>query len=350
MASNLSSGLASGPERCTVAGGEFEVLRAGFARHLATRPLAWRSVQTYSERVADYLTWLSTRASDHPDALTDPVARDHAVLAYREHLLNERGAAVRTVNLALPAIDVFYESLELGPASVARVRRPPEARKSLDSNEQRRLLRATTERPVRGPDDITRRARDRLLIDLPLHYGLSESELTGLDITDLTVTARSGHLLVTGSQGRTRRVTLAPSTRLLAEEWCGHRCQWLGSVRRRALFVGKSNPSGHRFPRLSRRAVDQIIRAIGREAGLEISPSTLRNTAHVRMVQCGFDPAIVAQLMGMMHPQPTHVRTLPAPDPAVVSAVVESLVGPTEATSPQLPTWKGQPEQLSFDL
>ncbi|WP_159851232.1 hypothetical protein [Nocardia sp. CY41] len=50
------------------------------------------------------------------------------------------------------------------------------------------------------------------------------------------------------------------------------------------------------------RTVDDAIRAVGADAGLDISPGTLRATTEQRMLREGLPPAIVAARLGQQAP------------------------------------------------
>ncbi len=60
----------------------------------------------------------------------------------------------------------------------------------------------------------------------------------------------------------------------------------------RALFVSRKSA------RLSTRAVDLVVRALAREAGLVLSAHALRHTCLTRLVRGGADVVLVAELAG----------------------------------------------------
>jgi|GEM_PF-2966382 len=314
---------------------------AGFETHLAGRgDLADNSRDTYMERVADWLAWLES--TDHPDALTESLARDRAVLAYRDHLLVERQLTVGTTKLALAAIDAFFKWRGLGPAAVARPRWRHPGLRTLDVGEQRALLRAAA---ARGH-------RDHAVIGLMLSNGLTVSECQLLADDEVHLTVDAGHMQIRSLDGQMRTAALANSTRQLIEAWRIERRAMLRGRRRRALFL-----SERMTPMLSATTIDRIVRSTGREAGLvpDISPGTLRWTFQAQVLEVGIEPALVATVMGLVRPNADHLRALAQPlDPATTKRVVEAMAVP--ATTGRGPNTLFQVraasriEQLEFEM
>ncbi|WP_327116960.1 tyrosine-type recombinase/integrase [Nocardia sp. NBC_01730] len=300
------------------------------------------TLETYYERISDMLAWLEN-TQDHPGALNDPAARDRAVAAYRDHLLEQRSAA--TAKLALAAIDTFYRWRGLGPAAVARVKVRPARPRTLDNDEQRDLLRAAADH---GP-------REDAMVRVLLHNGLTVSQVHLLNADFLQLTDNGGHLHVHSLDGQVRTAVLAASTREALRRWLVERRAILrrSGRRRRALFISRDG----RDSRLIAPSIDRIIRDLGREAGVteRISPGTLRYTFDTRMLECGVDPALVAAAMGLTRPNATRVRTVLDPqDPVAAAAIAEALAFVAHggaARSPVLPV-RPEPvsEQLTFPL
>ncbi|MGW5220877.1 tyrosine-type recombinase/integrase [Nocardia sp. NPDC004085] len=284
-----------------------------FETYLAGRDdLSPRTRETYCERVADLLRWLETRA-DRQEALHDPAVRDRVVLAYHDHLTGERRVLPSTVNLARAAINTFYQWRGVGPTTLARIKHPSRIPRTLTASEQSALLRAAA----------ARSHRDHAIVGLLLNNGLSLSEVRLLDVDGLTLRAESGYLEVHGLSGTTRTVVLAASTRRLLELWLAERRAMLGALRPRALFVSE------RRRRISSSSIDRIVRTIGREAGLELSPGTLRYTFDTRMLESGIEPWIVAQTMGLTRPNPQRLHTLQLPlEPRLASKIAEAMAVP----------------------
>lgn len=73
-----------------------------------------------------------------------------------------------------------------------------------------------------------------------------------------------------------------------------------------ALFLTEHTPDR----RLAVRTVDDAIRAVGADAGLDISPGTLRATAEQRMLREDLPSAVVAARLGQQAPDRDRVRAL----------------------------------------
>ncbi|MEV6252745.1 site-specific integrase [Nocardia sp. NPDC051911] len=269
---------------------------AGFAAALADRDdLATRSRETYLERVGHYLGWLAADRG-HDDALHSPGGRDRAIDAYLTAAIEERGIVGRTVNLTLTALTVFYTWLGLGAPATPRVVEPINPR-TLGPTEQRALLRAAA---ARGP-------RAFAMIVLGLDAGPRKSEIAALALTGLDLADWPGTLAITDSTGNVRTVPLQPGTRAALVAWLAERRRQLrGHPEQVALFLTEHAP--HR--RLAVRTVDDVIRAVGTDAGLDISPGTLRATAEQRMLCEGLPPAVVAARLGQQAPDRDRVRAL----------------------------------------
>ncbi|MEU2032632.1 tyrosine-type recombinase/integrase [Nocardia amamiensis] len=268
---------------------------AGFTAALADRDdLAVRSRETYLERVGHFLAWLGADRS-HDDALHSPTGRDRAVDAYLTAAVEERGVVARTVNLTLTALTVFYTWLGLGAPATPRVVVEPINPRTLGPSEQRALLRAAC-----GP-------RAFAMIVLGLDAGPRKPEIAALALTGLDLADWPGTLSITDSTGGSRTVPVQPGTRAALVAWLAERRRLLrGQSEQVALFLTEQAP--HR--RLAVRTVDDAIRAVGADAGLDISPGTLCATAEQRMLRKGLPPAVVAARLGQQAPDRDRVRAL----------------------------------------
>jgi len=74
----------------------------------------------------------------------------------------------------------------------------------------------------------------------------------------------------------------------------------------RALFAGRGGR------RLAKRSVDDVVRRLGRDAGVKLSPHTLRHTFLSAMVRQGSDLVLVAELAGHRRLETTRRYSLPS--------------------------------------
>ncbi|MGH9023645.1 MAG: tyrosine-type recombinase/integrase, partial [Acidimicrobiia bacterium] len=194
-------------ERVEVAPGR---VLSRYERWLKRQPLSGRTRDAYRAQVGGFVGWLAS--SEHGGAaLSDPVVRDWAVRDYKRFVKTKRRWAPTSVNQALAAIDNFYRSLALGRPSVPREDLPQVAPRALEEGDQRALLRAVERCPS---------TRDRAILLVFFYAGLRLAELTGLDVDDVSVSARRGRLRVRSGKGDCyREVPLNSACRVALEEW-----------------------------------------------------------------------------------------------------------------------------------
>jgi site-specific recombinase XerD len=263
---------------------------------LEGRPLAARSRGAYAHQVRRYLAWLGDRSPVDGDPLADGDARDWAVRDYKRHLKAVERWKPASVNLALAALDSFYTHVGLGRPVVRREELSKSAPRAITEEEQRRLLRMA-ERAT---------ARDRAIVVVLLYTGLRLAEVVALDIEDLRVSARKGIVIVRSGKGDAyREVPLNALVRQVLEEWLAERKTKAGEGER-AVFVGRGGR------RLSKRSVDDVVRGLGKDAGMSLSAHILRHTFLTRMVRQGSDLVLVAELAGHRRLETTRRYSLPS--------------------------------------
>ena len=263
---------------------------------LEGRPLAARSREAYAHQVRRYLAWLGDRYPVDGDPLADGDARDWAVRDYKRHLKAVERWKPASVNLALAALDSFYTQLGLGRPIVRREELSKAAPRAITEEEQRRLLRMG-ERA---------KARDRAIVVVFLYTGLRLAELVALDVEDVKSSARKGLVVVRSGKGDAyREVPLNALVRQVVDEWLADR-KARAAEGERAVFVGRTGR------RLSKRSVDEVVRGLGKDAGVQLSAHILRHTFLTRMVRQGSDLVLVAELAGHRRLETTRRYSLPS--------------------------------------
>ncbi|MEV6280930.1 site-specific integrase [Nocardia sp. NPDC051832] len=259
-------------------------LLTGFGALLGARAdLAPRSRKVYRERVRDFLAWIR-ETGGFADALHCARGRDRAVDAYLGAAVADRGVAGRTIELSLSALNAFYEWLGLGRPAVPRVMTTPVDPRALALAEQRAVLRAAA---ARGP-------RAYALIVFALDLALGTAELAAMDLTGLELAKWPGQLGIPESAGGSRTVPLTPVSRAAVAAWLPERRRILRGEEHRALFLTEQAPPR----RLLQRTLDDVVRGIGRDAGVELSAEVLRATAEQKMLRDGIAPEVVAVRLG----------------------------------------------------
>lgn len=225
------------------------------------------------------------------------------VCEYRDWL--KRHCAASTVRRRLKALRAFarwgVESKRAGSDPTARVRAPSGGGlqvRWLTKREQYALEREV-ERGVLAAETQARHrlaVRDRALVVLLLNTGLRISEACALEMQDVEMGERSGWVTVrSGKGGRERRVPLNREARQALGEWLSKRGEAEGAV-----FAGLT-PSG----------AQRRLGEIGRRAGVEVHPHTLRHTFAKNLVDRGVGLERVAMLLGHSSLNTTRVYVVP---------------------------------------
>jgi len=256
---NTAVARGAGPDVLSV---EATAALARYQRTLARAPLAAASRAKYTARVRGFLAWLDTAGRDPDldgDPLTDPVARDGAVRDWRAWAWAKTTARLQpaTINNTLAAIDDFYTRRGLGPATARREALPRRAPKAVGSRDITRYLRTV---------EHCGSTRNTVVALLPFYAGLRIGEVVGLDVTDVSLSARKGTLRVRGKGrdgGKLRELPLTrPELRTALTDWLDQRPTWPHAQESPALLLNR------RGGRLFDRAARTIITDLGEHVGL----------------------------------------------------------------------------------
>jgi integrase/recombinase XerC len=274
--------------------GPYAVVLDQYAAALDDSPLAVSSKTKYLSRVRGYLAWLAGQAEAgvlDGDPLTDSTAVTGAVRDFRRHLKNGRRAP-NTIDTYLSALDDLYSRRGMGKPQARRERDShPTAPRALDERRARRYVRHVQH--AAGP-------RDKAIALLPYFAGLRISEVVGLDLADVRLSARDGELRIRGKgrdDGKIRLLPVHPDLRQILHDWLETR-PWNGTTDSNAVFLNQ------RGGRLTDRAARDIITRLGQAAGVNddpaepFGPHVLRHTFATQLIRDGKDPILVAELLG----------------------------------------------------
>jgi len=269
---------------------------AAYIQWLERQPLAANTRRTYRVQVTHYCAYLATTPADRDDPLRDPHAASYAVRDYRSWLKTAHNAKPTSINLTLAALDHFYRFLGVDQPAVAREELPQVAPRALGATEQVEFLRAVERCPS---------TRDRALAHLLFYTGLRIGECAALNIDDVPISERKGLVIVRQGKGDAyREVPLNKEARRSLDAY---------SKQRRA--VGNDEPAlfvNLQGRRLSTRAIDLIIRGLGRAARVTLSAHTLRHTCLTTLVRNGTDVVLVAEIAGHRRLETTRRYSLPS--------------------------------------
>ncbi len=146
--------------------------------------------------------------------------------------------------------------------------------------------------------------RDRAVLEVLYGCGLRVSELTGMDVTDVSLEQRNARVLGKGS--KQRLVLLGGKASNAVESYLRHGRPHLRAPRDNgALFLNKSGG------RLTDRSVQKLVRRYANRSGIEarVHPHTLRHTFATHLLDGGADLRVVQELLGHSSPTTTEIYT-----------------------------------------
>jgi site-specific recombinase XerD len=266
-------------------------IREAFEQHLAVQGKHKNTIRSYANDLKQFMLW-SKNSFGEEFNLGDLIRSD--IQDYRTFLLT-RNSSPASVNRKITALRQFFEYcvrekvLPGNPAAaISGINAAPRAPSVLERKDALLLARTAERNP--GPLEAA-------VILLLLHSGLRSSELCGMTVGDVHMTPREGRVFIKGQRGKTTRFVFL-STR--AQNALRQYMRWRGvsvmakRLRKEPLFITYEGSV------LTQQAVDQVVKRIGRTAGLpEITPSMLRNTFASNALQAGKSIETLARTMGV---------------------------------------------------
>jgi len=176
-----------------------------FSKFLAEQDISPCSIQALIMDIRKFAKWFST-ANSEPWDIGRVTIRD--ITDFREFLRQEKRQAVSTINRNLASIRKYFkwlfhkEYITINPAlSVKELKRQPLAPQGLTQAEVRRLLREIELRT-----DI----RAKAIFSLVLYTGARLSDVTYLELSDLSISERKGTVFYRHGKGSKQRVAPIP--------------------------------------------------------------------------------------------------------------------------------------------
>lgn len=273
-----------------------------FVQHLRRRDVSRHTVTAYENDVSTFLKHTSQIRQTPVDRLTPGDLDAFAIRAFLGELHRLRISASSSAR-KLSAIRTFVKFLrredlvEEDPSSlVAAPKKPQTIPSHLTMDEMSSLLEM--------PDSSTPLGRrDRAILELFYASGLRLSELVGVDMEDVNLSARM--VRVMGKGRKQRLVPFNTSTADALRAWLkdrsatGYGVQGRGQVRHAR---GATAPLflNYRGGRLSTRSVDRLVRRYVALCGAKfgISPHALRHSFATHLLANGADLRAIQELLG----------------------------------------------------
>ena len=218
-----------------------------------------------------FLPWCADEGVTDPGDLTPQVVgRFTARLIERQGV---HGSLSRsTVRSYVRAVRVFLARAKAPEGGAADVGASPR----LPRPEQK-VLDVLTREEIQAMENAAKAERDKLIVRVLADCGLRLVEVLALRAEDLRESRRAELALnVRGKGSRNRVVPLAPRPYRRLRRYLGAS----GAERRDPIFVALRKGTDGAYPPLTKRGLEQTIRAIAREVGIEkrVYPHVLRHS------------------------------------------------------------------------
>ena len=268
-----------------------------YERYLAEEKKASpNTLSSYLRDVNQFRRWLEG------EGLSEEQAVQADVEAYTK-ALSAKGKSVATVTRSLASLKSFYAFLQ----REGRVEANP-AKGIAPAKVERKLPQILTSKEVElfleQPDAADAKGcRDKAMLELLYATGIRVSELIGLDLEHLNLSA--GFVRCPG-RGKERIIPLyQAAVRALGDYVLHVRPQMLERPNEQALFV---NMSGER---MSRQGFWKIIKHYQEKAGIckDITPHTLRHSFAAHLLENGADLRSIQEMLGHADISSTKIYT-----------------------------------------
>ncbi len=259
---------------------------ADFILHLRERNSSLHTIKAYSRDLALFAAYAGAREWKQIDHI--------AVRGFLSRLY-ENGLSKTSVARALAAVRSLYRWLareglvEQNPAKLVAT---PKLAKKLPRVPTIEEMNSVIDGAM--PEVAAFPERDRLMFELLYGCGIRNSELTGINLDDIRLSAEA--ILIRGKGKKERYVPFGDSVKLPLAAYLPERAKIVAaaSAHKSALLINT------RGGRLTTRSVGRIIKKIAVAKGLspDVHPHTLRHAFGTHMLEEGADLRAIQELLG----------------------------------------------------
>jgi len=257
-----------------------------FLRHLRERNASPHTIKAYSGDLANFAAYAGSQGWK---------LIDHIAIRGFLSQLYEKGLGKTSVARSLAAVRSLYRWLgregvvEQNPAKlVATPRLPKKLPRVPTIEEMNSVLDGQMAEAAAFPD------RDLLMLELLYGCGIRNSELVGINLDDIRLSAEA--ILIRGKGKKERYVPFAGSAKSALAAYLPARQAMLAETRKNtaALLINQ------RGGRLTTRSVGRIVKKIAVAKGLspDVHPHTLRHAFGTHMLEEGADLRAIQELLG----------------------------------------------------
>jgi integrase/recombinase XerC len=257
-----------------------------FLRSLRERNVSPHTIKAYSGDLASFSAYVGSRKWREIDHVT--------LRGFLSHLY-EKGLGKTSVARALAAVRSLYRWLaqegvvEQNPAALVST---PRLAKKLPRVPSMEEMNSVLDGDM--PEIASYPERDRLMLELLYGCGIRNSELVGINLDDLRVTAEA--VLIRGKGKKERYVPFGDAVKSALAAYLPARQLTLAESPKNtpALLINQ------RGGRLTTRSVGRIIKKIAVARGLspDVHPHTLRHAFGTHMLEEGADLRAIQEMLG----------------------------------------------------
>src|SRR6266404_3237835 len=259
---------------------------AKFLRSLHGRNASAHTIKAYTGDLANFSSYIGSRKWGEIDHVT--------IRGFLSHLY-EKGLGKTSVARSLAAVRSLYRWLaqeglvEQNPAALVST---PKLSKKLPRVPTMEEMNSVLDGAM--PEIASFPGRDRLMFELLYGCGIRNSELVGINVDDIRMSAEA--ILIRGKGKKERYVPFGGSARTAFAGYLPWRQQLLATLKKSnsALLVNQ------RGGRLTTRSVGRIVKRIAVARGLspDVHPHTLRHAFGTHMLEEGADLRAIQELLG----------------------------------------------------
>jgi integrase/recombinase XerC len=257
-----------------------------FLRHLGEKNASPHTIKAYTGDLGNFSTYAGSRNWKQIDHI--------AIRGFLSQLY-EKGLGKTSVARSLAAVRSLYRWLaqegvvEQNPAKLVSTPKLPNKLPRVPTIEEMNFVL-----DGKMPETAAFPERDRLMLELLYGCGIRNSELTGINIDDIRLSAEA--ILIRGKGKKERYVPFGDSVKSALPAYLQARQTLLSETRKNSAALLINQRGG----RLTTRSVGRIVKKIAVSKGLspDVHPHTLRHAFGTHMLEEGADLRAIQELLG----------------------------------------------------
>jgi integrase/recombinase XerC len=259
----------------------------GFLRSLVERNASPHTLKAYRQDLAAFSQYVGSRNWSGIDHIT--------IRGFLSHLY-EQGLSKTSVARSLAVVRSFYrclakeEMVEQNPAALVSTPKLPKKLPRVPTMEEMNSLL-----DEKMPEIAAFPERDQIMFELLYGCGIRNSELVGINLDDIRISAEV--ILIRGKGKKERYVPFGESVKTALARYLPARQQLLAGRRKttHALLINRRDGG-----RLTTRSVGRIIKKVAVARGLppDLHPHTLRHAFGTHMLEQGADLRAIQEMLG----------------------------------------------------